>query len=78
MNSLQIVKLIQDGLPGSQVTVSSDDDVHFDAVVISAAFVGKRAVQRHRLVYAALGDKMGNEIHALALQVLTPDEAGEA
>ena len=76
MNSLQIVKLIQDGLPGSLVTVSSEDDVHFDAVVISAAFAGKRAVQRHRLVYAALGDKMGNEIHALALQVLTPDEAG--
>jgi acid stress-induced BolA-like protein IbaG/YrbA len=74
MNSQQIVALIQAGLPGSQVSVKSDDDVHFEAVVISAAFAGKRAVQRHQLVYAALGARMGNEIHALALQVYTPDE----
>ena len=75
MNSQQIVALIQAGLPGSRVTVKSDDDVHFEAVVISPAFTGKRAVQRHQLVYATLGSAVGNEIHALALQVLTPEEA---
>jgi stress-induced morphogen len=42
--------------------------------VVASAFAGKRAVQRHQLVYATLGAHMGNEIHALALQVFTPDE----
>jgi acid stress-induced BolA-like protein IbaG/YrbA len=48
--------------------------VHFEAVVIAPAFAGKRAVQRHQLVYATLGAAVGNEIHALALQVFTPEE----
>jgi acid stress-induced BolA-like protein IbaG/YrbA len=48
--------------------------VHFEAVVVAAAFTGKRAVQRHQLVYATLGPAVGNEIHALALQVFTPEE----
>jgi acid stress-induced BolA-like protein IbaG/YrbA len=48
--------------------------VHFEAVVIAAAFAGKRSVQRHQLVYATLGKAVGNEIHAFALQVFTPDE----
>jgi acid stress-induced BolA-like protein IbaG/YrbA len=42
--------------------------------VIAAAFAGKRSVQRHQLVYATLGSAVGNEIHALALQVFTPEE----
>ncbi len=48
--------------------------MHFEAVVIAAAFAGKRSVQRHQLVYGTLGKAMGNEIHALALQVFTPEE----
>jgi acid stress-induced BolA-like protein IbaG/YrbA len=48
--------------------------VHFEAVVIAGAFAGKRPVQRHQLVYQTLGAAMGNEIHALALQVFTPEE----
>ena len=75
MNPQQITDLIQAGLPGSQAIVKSDDNVHFEAVVVAAAFAGKRPVQRHQLVYATLGERMGNEIHALALQVFTPDEA---
>jgi stress-induced morphogen len=48
-------------------------------VVIAPAFIGKRPVQRHQLVYGTLGAAVGNEIHALALQVFTPDEyAGRA
>jgi acid stress-induced BolA-like protein IbaG/YrbA len=66
--------MIQRGLPGSQASVTSDDNVHFEAVVIAAAFAGKRPLQRHQLVYGTLGTAMGNEIHALSLQVFTPEE----
>jgi acid stress-induced BolA-like protein IbaG/YrbA len=74
MNPQQIAELIQRGVAGSRASVTSPDNVHFEAVVIAAAFAGKRPVQRHQLVYAALGPAMGNEIHALALQVFTPEE----
>ncbi len=74
MNPQQVAALIQAGLAGAQATVTSPDNVHFEAVVVAAAFAGKRAVQRHQLVYATLGAAVGNEIHALALQVFTPEE----
>ena len=74
MNPQQVAQLIEEGLAGSRALVTSGDNVHFDAVVIAPAFTGKRAVQRHQLVYATLGAAVGNEIHALALQVFTPDE----
>ena len=74
MNPDQVAQMIQAGLPGSTAKVTSPDNVHFEAVVVAAEFTGKRAVQRHQLVYATLGGRMGNEIHALALQVFTPDE----
>jgi stress-induced morphogen len=48
--------------------------VHFEAVVVAEKFAGLRSVQRHKLVYETLGALMGNEIHALALKVYTPDE----
>jgi len=79
MNTQQVAQLIETGLPGSRATVTSGDNVHFEAVVIASAFAGKRSVQRHQLVYGALGAVVGNEIHALALQVFTPEEyAGQA
>jgi acid stress-induced BolA-like protein IbaG/YrbA len=74
MNPEQVAALIEAGLTGAAATVSSADNVHFEAVVVSPAFAGKRAVQRHQLVYATLGAAVGNEIHALALQVFTPEE----
>jgi acid stress-induced BolA-like protein IbaG/YrbA len=74
MNPQDIAQMIEAGLAGSKALVKSDDNVHFDAVVIAAAFAGKRSVQRHQLVYGTLGTYMGNEIHALALQVFTPEE----
>lgn len=64
------------GLPEAEITVLGDDGAHFEALVISAAFEGKGTVARHRLVYAALGSRMGQEIHALALMTKTPAEAG--
>ena len=74
MNPEQVAQLIQAGLPGSSARVTSPDNVHFEAVVVAAQFAGRRAVQRHQLVYATLGERVGNEIHALALQVFTPEE----
>jgi acid stress-induced BolA-like protein IbaG/YrbA len=74
MNPQQVAALIQAGLAGATAQVTSADNVHFEAVVVAAAFAGKRAVQRHQLVYATLGAAVGNEIHALALQVFTPEE----
>ena len=76
MNPQQITELIQRGLPGSRATVASEDNVHFEAVVVAQEFAGLRAVQRHKLVYETLGALMGNEIHALALKAYTPDEYG--
>lgn len=75
MDKHQIEGLISAGLQPSRVTVSGDDGAHFEALVISESFAGKGTLQRHRLVYAALGDAMGREIHALSLRTLTPAEA---
>ena len=50
------------------------DGAHFEAVIVCAVFAGKSRVQRHQLVYGALGDRMREEIHALSMQTLTPDE----
>jgi acid stress-induced BolA-like protein IbaG/YrbA len=74
MSPEQITELIQRGLPGCRATVASEDNVHFEAVVVAANFSGLRAVQRHKLVYETLGSLLGNEIHALALKVYTPAE----
>jgi len=73
-----IAQMIEAGLPGAEVEVFGDDGVHFEARVVHASFVGKLPLARHRLVYACLGEKMGGEIHALALKTLTPAEAGRA
>jgi acid stress-induced BolA-like protein IbaG/YrbA len=53
------------------------DGQHFQALVVSAAFAGRSRVQRHQMVYAALGDRMREEIHALSMRTLTPEEARE-
>ena len=74
MTPQDIEQLIAAAMPGCQVTVSSDDNTHFDALVVSEEFAGKRALQRHQMIYRALGDKMGGEIHALSIQAHTPDE----
>jgi acid stress-induced BolA-like protein IbaG/YrbA len=74
MDSTTIAQMILAGLPGAEVTVSGDDGVHFEAVVRSAEFAGKTTLARHRMVYATLGELMGNEIHALGLRTELPDE----
>jgi acid stress-induced BolA-like protein IbaG/YrbA len=64
---------IEAGLACERVEVVGDGQ-HFQALVVSAEFTGRSRVQRHQLVYAALGDRMREEIHALSMQTLTPDE----
>jgi acid stress-induced BolA-like protein IbaG/YrbA len=78
MDADHIRRLIQAAMPEAEVRVSGADGVHFEAEVVSVAFAGLRPLQRHRMVYAALGDLMGGAIHALALRTLTPDERAEA
>ena len=78
MTPESISQMIHAGLPGCHVEVFGDDGVHFEALVVHEAFQGKLPLARHRMVYACLGDKMGGEIHALALKTLTPAEAANA
>ena len=65
---------IEAGLACERVEVLGDGQ-HFQALIVSSAFTGKNRVQRHQLVYKALGDRMREEIHALSMQTLTPEEA---
>ncbi|MFN4281152.1 MAG: BolA family protein [Alphaproteobacteria bacterium] len=70
MDPIQIETLIKEGIPDAQVTIEDlrGDGDHYAAYVTSAAFKGKTRVQQHQMVYAALKGRMGNELHALALQ----------
>lgn len=61
---------------GHNVPIGSE--THFNVVVVSAAFGGKRLVQRHQAVYAALSDEMNGGVHALALHTYTPEEWRDA
>ena len=78
MTPAEIEQLIVAGMPDCQVSVRSDDNTHFDAVVVSAGFAGKRPLQRHQMVYRTLGELMGGEIHALSIQAFTPEEQARA
>nr|WP_212761022.1 BolA/IbaG family iron-sulfur metabolism protein [Telluria aromaticivorans] len=64
---------ISNGLDCTHLEVDGDGQ-HFTAVIVSSAFAGKRPIQRHQLVYAVLGDRMREEIHALSMKTLTPEE----
>ncbi len=80
MDPSEITRLIEAGFEDAVVKVASDDNTHFEALVVAAEFEGKRPIARHQLVYRCLGKLVGNEIHALSIKALTPDEwraAGE-
>ena len=64
---------IMNGLSCEHVEVFGNDGQHFEAVIVSPAFVGKNMVQQHQLVYQALGDRMRSEIHALSMRTFTPE-----
>ncbi len=70
----EVKRLIEAGIPDSLAEVRSEDGVHFEASIVSPAFRGRSALERHRLVYRALGRAMENAIHALSIQALSPEE----
>ena len=74
MNPAEIEGLIKQAMPDAQVTIEDlrGDGDHYAAYVVSTAFEGKSRVQQHQMVYRALQGRMGNELHALALQTSTP------
>ncbi|MBL8496529.1 BolA family transcriptional regulator [Nitrosomonas sp. JL21] len=65
---------IEAALPCEHVQVEGDDGRHFEALIVSAQFVGKNTVQQHQMVYKSLGDRMKQEIHALSMRTLTPEQ----
>jgi acid stress-induced BolA-like protein IbaG/YrbA len=69
----QLKSWIETGFAGAEVSVEGDGH-HFEAVIIAQEFEGKSRIQRHQLVYAALGDKMRAEVHALSMKTITPVE----
>ena len=77
MDPGQIEKLIKEGIPDAQVTIEDlrGDGDHYAAYVVSAAFKCMTRVQQHQLVYQALKGRMGNELHALALQTSVAEGA---
>ena len=72
----KIQLIIEEKLPGAKASVRdmTGTNDHFELYVVSKLFEGKSLVDRHRIVYGALGPSVGQEIHALALKTLTPDE----
>lgn len=75
MTAAEIETLIRAGLPEAEITVEdlAGDGNHYRAHVVSPAFRGKSRVQQHQMVYQALGGRMGDTLHALALTTATPE-----
>lgn len=74
MTADQLQTLISTGLPCQHIEVSGDGR-HWAAVIVSAAFEGKRLIQRHQMVYATLGPRIQtDEVHALSMKTHTPAE----
>ena len=71
-----VKRYIAENLDCQHLEVSGDGQ-HFEAVIVSEAFRGKSRVQQHQLVYRALGERMREEIHALSMQTLTPEDWAE-
>ena len=74
----QLKNYIVNGLSCDHSEVQGDDGQHFQAVVVSPLFAGKTRVQQHQQVYQALGERMRSEIHALALQIFTPEACAKS
>ena len=74
MNIEEIKILIQKSMIDAEIIVNSDDNVHFEAIIISDEFINKTSIQRHQMIYQSLGNKMDSEIHALSIKTLTKEE----
>jgi len=77
MEASEIARLIKEAIPDAEVVIEDlrGDGDHYAAQVTSAIFVGKSRVQQHQLVYQALKGRMGDQLHALALQTNPPANA---
>ncbi len=77
MSATEIEQMIKEAIPEAVVQISDlrGDGDHYAALVTATAFKGKSRVQQHQMVYDALRGRMGNELHALALQTATPEDA---
>ena len=73
LSAQQLEAYITQNLACDYIKVLGDDGTHFEATIVSPEFAGKSMVQQHQLVYAALGDRMRAEIHALSMRTLTPE-----
>jgi stress-induced morphogen len=75
MPAAEIESLIKAALPDAEVEIRdlAGDGDHYQAIVTSRAFAGKNRVQQHKLVYEALGRRMGGELHALQLTTAVPN-----
>ena len=69
----QIESYIKQGISCTHIKVEGDGQ-HFYATIVSSDFEGKRLIQRHQLVYSAMGDRMKAEVHALSIKAFTPEE----
>ena len=76
MTASEIEQLIKEALPDAKVTIEDlrGDGDHYAAHIVSAEFKGKTRVQQHQMVFSALRGRMGNELHALALQTAAPTD----
>ena len=74
MDAAELERLLKTAFPDAKVTIEdlAGDGDHYAAHVVSSAFTGKSRVQQHQMVYKALEGRMGNELHALALQTSAP------
>jgi acid stress-induced BolA-like protein IbaG/YrbA len=73
LSAQQLEAYITQNLACDYIKVLGDDGTHFEATVVSPEFVGKNMVKQHQLVYAALGERMKAEIHALSMKTFTPE-----
>jgi acid stress-induced BolA-like protein IbaG/YrbA len=77
MDPIEVKRLIETGFENATVRVMSDDQTHFQALVVAEEFQGLRPIARHQLVYKCLGSLVGNEIHALSIRAFAPDELAD-
>ena len=72
LKSEEIKNLIKEAIPDAEIVIQdlAGDENHYSATIKSKIFVGKSKIEQHKIVYKALGEKMGNELHALALNTI--------
>lgn len=71
----QSVRIVDESHRHAGHAGARDGRGHFNVTVVSAAFDGKSLIERHRMVYEALGEAMQTDIHALSIDARTPEEA---